>query len=491
MTETSENRDRDISLLFIEDDKKLQFMGKIFLEQNGFMVTTAESAGEAMNLLSQTSYDTIISDYNLPDMNGISLLKHLKMSGDSTPFILLTGKGGEDVVIEALNAGAAFYIVKRGDPVVQFSDLSNKIEYAVARRRTEKQLIESQKLNEKTIETLKIYDFALTSSLTGSAIIDLRGNITFANPAILKMWGYNTPDEVLGKPAYSFWQNPDEADKAFKLVRETGCWTGEMVALRKDGINTIVIGSITLILDQSKNPVGIIASCIDITEKRVMEEQIKASLIEKEILLREIHHRVKNNLQIISSLLNMQTRQIDHPETRGVLRDSQNRVKTMALVHENLYQGDDIANINLESYFRSLGRMLIKSYQMEGKKIIFELHSKNEILVDINIAIPIGLITNEILTNSLKYGFCGKDSGKITISIYEETDQITITISDDGVGIGEVNLTNPTTLGLQLINGLTRQLRGTLKINGKIGTTFTLIIPNSVKSIGNNPSLKP
>jgi two-component system response regulator len=483
MTEMSEKKDEIISLLFIEDDKTLQFMGKKFLEQNGFLVTTAGSAHEAINQIGQTSYDIIISDYDLPDMDGIRLLKHLKESGDTTPFILLTGKGGEEVVIEALNSGAAFYIVKRGDPVVQFSDLSNKIEYAVARTRTEKKLIESQKSNEKAIETLKIYDFALTSSLTGSAIIDLNGIITFVNPAILKMWGYDTPDEVLGKQAISFWQNPDEADKAFSLVQETGYWAGEMVPLRKDGENTIVIGSITLILDQSKIPVGIIASCIDITEKRKLEEQIKASLIEKEILLREIHHRVKNNLQIISSLLNMQTRQIDHPETCEVLRDSQNRVKTMALVHENLYQGEDMANINLESYFRSLGQMLLKSYQVDEKKISFELFSKKLIVVDINIAIPLGLIANEIFTNSLKYGFCGKDSGKITISISEEAKQITITISDDGVGIGEVILTNPTTLGLQLINGLTRQLRGTLKINGQIGTTVTLIIPNTIKSI--------
>jgi two-component sensor histidine kinase len=219
----------------------------------------------------------------------------------------------------------------------------------------------------------------------------------------------------------------------------------------------------------------------------MMEEKIAASLNEKETLLREIHHRVKNNLQIISSLLSMQIRQVDHPRAVEVLLDSQNREKTMSLVHEHLYQADDNSLIDLEYYLKSLMRMLFQSHQCEGKKILFEI-SVYDVLVDINAAIPLGLITNEIITNSLKYAFKEKEVGNLSIAATESSDSITFVIADDGIGIGDIHVTSPGTLGLRLIHGLTHQLRANMVIDGQNGTTFTFVIPKDASQVGDDSS---
>ena len=468
---------KGISLLYIDEDQDLLLSGKEFLEKrHGFEVTTAENAEVAIHLICQISYDVIISAYGLPMMDGIELLKHLREAGDTTPFILLTGKGGENLAVEALSAGADFYILKTGDPKVQYADLTNKIEFAVSRRRTEKALSESQKKIAESFETLKLKDFALESSVNGCVITDISGIITFINPALLKIFGYTRSDDVVGRNALVFCQYPDEVLQIFTTVQETGDWTGELNGVRKDGNFIVIIGSIYLIRDVSENPIGMFGSFIDITENKALEQQIKISLSEKETLLREIHHRVKNNLQIISSLLNMQARQVDHPETLEVLRESQDRVKTMALVHEHLYQGENISQISIENYFKSLGMMLLKNYAVAGKNIMFEVRVP-PISLDLNTVIPLGLIMNEIITNSLKYAFIDKESGRIRISASDNPDTFTLIVSDDGVGIGEENLQSPETLGFRLIHGLTRQIRGTVMVDGKNGTTYTLNIP--------------
>ncbi len=155
----------------------------------------------------------------------------------------------------------------------------------------------------------------------------------------------------------------------------------------------------------------IYASARDVTERKKMTDLIEASLAEKETLLREIHHRVKNNLQIISSLLNLQIRKIDDPKTIEVLKDSQARVLSMALVHEHLYKGKDFSRIDLKNYIHSLEMQLSQSYGTANEIVRFDSNIP-DIYVDINTAIPLGLIINELITNSLKYAFKGRKDGK-------------------------------------------------------------------------------
>jgi PAS domain S-box-containing protein len=214
---------------------------------------------------------------------------------------------------------------------------------------------------------------------------------------------------------------------------------------------------------------------LDISERKGTEEQTQTMLREKEVLLKEIHHRVKNNLQVISSLLNLQSNVISNPETRELIRESQNRVRSMALIHEKLYQSD-LSTINLDEYLRSLTRELFRSYGVQGVGLKLEVE---EISLDVDTAIPCGLIVNELISNSLKYAFAPGAEGTIQLKAsMVSRQQVALSVSDDGVGLpNDVNLRSTGTLGFQLVHMLIKQLRGTLDIVKNGGTTFMITFP--------------
>jgi len=215
----------------------------------------------------------------------------------------------------------------------------------------------------------------------------------------------------------------------------------------------------------------------DITERKKMSEQIKSSLTEKETLLREIHHRVKNNLQIIISLLNLQIRRMDDPVTMETLKDCQNRVRSMALVHEHLYKGKDISRIDLGNYLNALGMGLFQSYEDGRRGIRFDIGIR-DIYVDINIAIPLGLISNELIINSLKYAFSEKTGGILSLSATEDSETLILTVADNGGGIPEgITLENQDSMGLRLVEMFTDQLNASVMIDRTEGTKFTFTIP--------------
>ena len=224
------------------------------------------------------------------------------------------------------------------------------------------------------------------------------------------------------------------------------------------------------------------ASARDVTERKKMTDLVEASLAEKETLLREIHHRVKNNLQIISSLLNLQIRKIDDPRTIEVLKDGQARVQSMALVHEHLYKGKDFSRIDMKNYIHSLEMQLSQSYGNPSESIRFELNVP-DIYVDINTAIPLGLIINELITNSLKYAFKGRKDGNLSITASEDARFLTLTVEDNGTGMPEgITLENQTSLGLRLVKTLTGQLHGTVAIDRTGGTKFVFVLPKPAET---------
>ena len=204
------------------------------------------------------------------------------------------------------------------------------------------------------------------------------------------------------------------------------------------------------------------------------EKELKNSLAEKEVLLREIHHRVKNNMQIISSLLNLQIQFEDLDETINVLKESQGRIKSMAIIHEKLYQSSSLTNINFKEYIEKLILDIYYSYGILNGSIesLLEIH---DISLNIDTAIPLGLIINELVTNSIKYAF-PENIGKITIKLVSNHDQLELTVSDNGTGIsGDLDLESSKTLGLQLVNSLINQLDGRLELDTNHGTNFKII----------------
>jgi two-component sensor histidine kinase len=212
----------------------------------------------------------------------------------------------------------------------------------------------------------------------------------------------------------------------------------------------------------------------EIKERREKENQLKISLREKEILLKEIHHRVKNNLQIISSLFNLQLSQIKEPLTQKIIKESQTRIKTMALVHENLYQVGDLSNINFSHYLERLVRYLFSSFQVDSHRISFNL-AIEEIPLEVNAAITCGLIVNELVVNCLKHAFPSGQSGEVKLRFWQEGNKFHLSVRDNGVGFSPNE--KKKSLGLQLVETLTHQLNGTLEICKTEGTEVKIIFP--------------
>jgi two-component sensor histidine kinase len=213
----------------------------------------------------------------------------------------------------------------------------------------------------------------------------------------------------------------------------------------------------------------------EITERIQAEEQLKASLVEKEILLKEIHHRVKNNLQVISSLLHVQSKYVKDPETLKMFQESRHRVRSMALVHERLYQTEDLSRVDLREYVRSLTSYLIRSYGAASNLI--KLHvDVADVSLGIDMSIPCGLILNELVSNSLKHAFPGGRTGQIWIEFRQTPDGwFTLTVRDDGIGIpAGWDLRNSESLGLQLVKTLVDQLEGTISLDIDRGTEFKI-----------------
>lgn len=214
----------------------------------------------------------------------------------------------------------------------------------------------------------------------------------------------------------------------------------------------------------------------NITERKRAEEQIKASLREKEVLLRELHHRVKNNVQVMASLLRLQTRHIENPKMQEMIKGYLARIHSMGLIHEKLYQSEDLARINLVQYVRGLAVHLFHSYGINANAV--ELKTEiEEIFLDINKAIPLGLIINEIVSNSLKHGFPANRKGEVFITLQSADEgKRLLMIKDTGIGIPKnVDLKNLKSLGLQLVNDLVSQIGGILEVIREEGTIFKIV----------------
>ncbi len=213
----------------------------------------------------------------------------------------------------------------------------------------------------------------------------------------------------------------------------------------------------------------------EMVKRRKAEQQIKASLLEKEAMLKEIHHRVKNNLQIISSLLSLQSRAIDDQHILDLFRDSQNRIRLMALIHEKLYQSTDLGKINLKDYIQVLVNYLLRSYSVGASNVDLSIRVDN-IFVAIDTAVPCGLIINELVSNSLKYAFPDQDDACIEIQANATTaNKFSIHYRDNGIGLPpDFDIEASETLGLQIISSLTEQLEGSLTVAGTKGAEFTL-----------------
>lgn len=227
-------------------------------------------------------------------------------------------------------------------------------------------------------------------------------------------------------------------------------------------------------ITRNNQVLGIRGVILNMTQIKEAENQIKLSLKEKEMLLKEIHHRVKNNLMVISSLLNLQSRYIRDEASKDIFKESQNRARSMSLIHERLYQTTDLKKIDFGDYIRTLSKELFRTYAGDFGLIDLKINVE-DIFLDINAAIPLGLIVNELVTNSLTHAFPDGMRGEISVDFNTKEDHYEFSVKDNGIGFPyDLDFQKTASLGLQIVNSLTEQIFGEIELNRSHGTEFKI-----------------
>ena len=306
---------------------------------------------------------------------------------------------------------------------------------------------------------------------------------SYVSPSVYKLRGF-TVEEVLNQPLeevltpesyqYIMERLPVKVQAFLSGDESVKIQTFRVDQVRKDGstVPTEVVAN--MITDDDGNISGLLAVSRDITLRLKMEEEIQRSLEEKEMLLKEIHHRVKNNLMIISSLLNLQSRYIKDKEALGIFKESQSRANSMALIHEKLYRSTDLKRINFGEYIRTLANDLFRTYTDGSGRIDLNINVE-DVMMDINTSIPLGLILNELVSNALKHGFPGEMSGDINVDFRSIGEEYQLKVGDTGISFpDDLDYRNTDSLGLQLVNNLTSQISGQIELDTSNGTEFTI-----------------
>jgi len=321
---------------------------------------------------------------------------------------------------------------------------------------------------------------AILKNLPKVVVYQSGNNKDFISENISEMTGFK-PQEIL-KEKYFFGSviHPEDMPSVKESLNmwhqrnDEGILIMEFRMKRKDGTYIWIEDHMFRVTDES-NGSYLSGILIDVTERKLAEQKLSRSLKEKELLLKEIHHRVKNNLQVVSSLLKLQTGYVKDENALDLLMDSQNRVRSMALVHQKLYQSADFSEINFTEYLRQLSGHLLNSFKTNPEIVNIDI-SAEKLELGIDHAVPCGLIVNELISNSLKYAFPDGKKGTIVIDLQKcNNNEIILTISDDGVGFPEgINYRETQSLGLQLVNTLVGQIDGNISMENHVGTTFRI-----------------
>lgn len=345
-------------------------------------------------------------------------------------------------------------------------------ELRVVNEQLGRRLIELEEAEEK-------FRLAIESAPNAMVMVDEKNLIRLVNAETERMFGISR-DELLAKPVTSlFPQRFESVSEEMKgRVREAN---GLPTSFLQDYFGKRASGE-EFPVEIGINPLSfhqghyVLMAIVDVTDQKRAEEFMRKSLREKDLLLKEIHHRVKNNLQVISSLLKLQGSYLPDLEARRLFRQSDDRVRSMALIHERLYRSDGFDDIDFSSYIKELAEHLLHSYVMGNSKIKLDLKLET-VFIGIDQAIPCGLMLNELVTNSLKHAFQGREKGKISIRLQQKKgdEVVSLEVNDDGVGLpSDFNLKRPSTLGMEIIRTLADQLNGQLKVESKKGTLVSL-----------------
>jgi PAS domain S-box-containing protein len=496
-----------VNILMVDDQPAKLLSYESILAELGENLIKAGSGREALEHLLRTDIAVILMDVSMPELNGFELAEmiHQHPRYQKTAIIFISAVHLTDVdQLRGYEHGAVDYISVPVIPELlrakvsvfaelyrktqQLERLNSELERRVAERTAE---LEASAMRLRASE--ESFRAIFENAGIGISVLNQDAKLLQANQAMQEMFGYDTAEMLNMNIAAC--THPDDVLSDDDLFQELFAgrldrYQVEKRYIRKDGELLWGRFTATAITDAIGQPQFVIGMLEDITERKLAEAQLRASeerlkttLHEKEVLLKEIHHRVKNNLQIIASLLSLQSDQLKDPDDLALFEDTQHRVKSMALIHESLYRTGDLAHFNFAQYVDGLCTDLLRSYA-DGTSHI-RLHTDlAQLTFDVDTAVPCGLILNELLTNALKYAFPSDHPGDIYIGLQAEGGHVTLKVCDTGVGFpADLDFRHTESLGLQLVSMLTDQLGGTITLSHDCGTAFAITFPHAAPSL--------
>lgn len=410
------------------------------------------------------------------------LSKHIPWHADYhwTPYIALAGVFTTYIcLLYAINTNDSHIMVlELGVGVLIVLVISRQIvsitENKNLYRKAQEEISSRKKIYKSLEKSESAYRTIFENTGTATIIIDENNMISMVNTEFEELSGYSK-EELLGKKSWTdfiFDEDLEKAQQYFSLGSDQYSSTNNHDFRFRDKSGKIK--NVFLIFTNIPSSKTILATLLDVSDRTKAENELKASLEEKEMLLKEIHHRVKNNLMVISSLLSLQSMYIKDKEQLEMFKESQSRAKSMALIHERLYQSDDLKRIDFGEYIQKLALDSFHTYVSDPGAINLNLNVET-VMLDINTAIPLGLILNELLSNSMKYAFPNGKKGEITVNFFKKDDNYTLIVEDNGRGFPEdIDFKNTDSLGLQLINSLTGQISGEISLDRSKGTSFKI-----------------
>jgi PAS domain S-box-containing protein len=516
-------------ILIVDDIDANLYLLQSLLEGHGFYVTQAKNGADAIVSALASPPDLIISDLLMPVIDGFTLCKICKADKRlfHIPFVVYTATFTDPMDEQlALDMGADIYIVKPAGPEDFINQINNlfitdihrtsvttssqkksnetilKSYNEVVVRKLEHKMRDLEAMNERLkaeiekretadrtlLESEERYRSLFENSIDGALLTEPNGTIIKANEAICRML-QRTEEEIvdIGRSGIVDTDDPRLA-KAIEERRVTGRFFGELTMIRKDGSTFPCEISTSIFVDSvGKQKTSMIVR--DISERRKNEKQMTELLNEKDTLLKEIHHRVKNNLQIVLSILSLQKGKTDSSDTRNALEEITGRIQAISAVHELVYQSENYKSIDFREYIYYFIDMLLSRRGLKGK--IDVTANTNNLIFDLNMMIPLGMIINELVTNSTNHAFPDGEKGLIDILITRTGDEYLLVVSDNGKENEKPLAGNAdNTIGLNILNGLVHQIKGDINYGKGNGNKVTIIFKEiqltSYRNINNN-----
>lgn len=463
------NNNNKLKILFVEDvDADFELAaGELSRNDIHYSSLRVENGEDFKSALTEFKPDIVISDYSLPQFNGMEALKISKGHDVSLPFVVLTGTLNEEIAVECMKAGATDYVIKEHIGKLSFA-VRDALRYRTAmqkRAKAEAMLLESELRYRSMFENN--YAVMLLVDSENAAIVD-------ANPAASDYYGYSHDEMIVKNLAeISFLDKKTLLDRLNLSVTGNKNHFISKHKLKNNVVRDVEVFLSPICFEGRKLVHGIIQ---DITERNRAIEKLQTSLNEKKELIKEIYHRTKNNMQVIISMFSLQSLFTGDEKLERVLKDMENRILAMSLVHEKLYQSQDLSKLNLKDYLNNLIHNIMSGYGIPDDKIkIIDRMDDTDVLIDTGV--PCGLVINELVSNVAKHAFPGERKGEMLIQLSVESDGgIELIVADNGIGLAnDSELKVKDSMGLQIVRNIVEyQLKGTVEIDNSAGTKWTI-----------------